>query len=202
MLHLCPRVSRAWGCLSALSLPRVLARSLGLGCILLRPPPRAGHSAWFAHLVPCSERPAEWPLARSTSLACKVGLGVVTESSEPVSALLLCSGREPEGLRRGGQGKVPSPRVRPWSFRKLPSAARRCVLVGMARGHLPGLSLLPSHLANSCSRSVLSQGFGGTGSLSRDASSGFEVAGVGSWQPLELGFWSGGPPPQAECSFL
>lgn len=87
VLRLCPRVWRAWGWLSALSLPRVLARSLGLGRILLRPPPRAGRSAWFAHLVPCSERlpNGRWPAA--PLFACKVGLGVVTESSGPVAAL-------------------------------------------------------------------------------------------------------------------
>lgn len=82
-------------------------------------------------------------------------------------------GREKFPLLGSGPGRLGSSPL----LRKLPSAAAwRCVLVGMARGHLPGLSLLPSHLANSCSRSVLSQGSGGTGSLSRGASSSFEVA--------------------------
>lgn len=82
-------------------------------------------------------------------------------------------GREKFPLLGSGPGRLGSSPL----LRKLPSAAAwRCVLVGMARGHLPGLSLLPSHRANSCSRSVLSQGSGGTGSLSRGASSSFEVA--------------------------
>lgn len=184
VLRLCPWVSRAWGRLEPPLCPLFLLRLWGsvassFGPLLVPATQPALHTQC---LIPSHLPNGRWPATPLS--ACEVGPGVVTENSGPVPAV--------SWARAGKSSLPPAQALFSWEAPlcagspPVRQAAWRCVLAGMARGHLPGLSLLPSssHLANSCGRSILSQGSGGTGSSSRGTPSSFEVAlGWGSQQP-------------------